>query len=60
MATRGRITRICTALGAGIPLVLTLASAALVSTTAVALVQAEAISGQAPAVVYSNGGFEWG
>jgi hypothetical protein len=60
MTRRGRIARICRTLGAGVPLVLTLAGAGLVSTSAVALVQAGAISGQAPVVEYSNGGFEWG
>jgi len=58
MAARGRIARICRTLGVGVPIALTLAGAIVASTNATTLVRA--VASPAPAVMYANGGFEWG
>ena len=60
MAVRGRIARICRALGVGVTVALALAGATVASTSASTRVQAGSVAGQAPVVEYGNGGFEWG
>ncbi len=60
MAARGSFVRIYRALRVGVPVALALAGAAVASTSASTLVQAGSVAGQAPVVVYANGGFEWG
>ncbi len=60
MAARGRIARIRQALRVGVPIALTLAGAAVASTSASTLVQAGSVAGPAPVVQHTNGGFEWG
>ncbi len=60
MAAPGRIARIYRTLRVGVPVALTLAGATVASTSAATLVQAGSVAGQAPVVVYGNGGFEWG